>query len=123
MKKLILFIMLLGILNSRADIVVTIGTGTGSNASNTYPAPYGNYYFGARHQFLYTATELTAAGLGAGNITSIAFNIIAINGSPTHLGYTVQMKNSTLTNLSSWETSLTTVLNPASRTPVAGWNT
>jgi hypothetical protein len=90
----------------------------------SYPAPYGNYWWGARHQLLYTAAELSAAGLGAGNITTIAFNVTALNGTTAHQGYNVQMKNTTVTSLTTtWETGLTTVLNPAARTPVLGWNT
>jgi len=40
-----------------------------------YPTPYGNYYTKMRAQYIYTATELIAAGVNAGNLSSIAFNI------------------------------------------------
>ncbi|MBL7765533.1 MAG: CotH kinase family protein [Chitinophagaceae bacterium] len=55
---------------------VTVGTGTVQNNSTDYPAPYGNWYWGARNQFLIHASELTAAGLTAGNITSLAFDVV-----------------------------------------------
>ena len=56
---------------------VVIGNGTVQNCNTCYPAPYGNWYWGARHQMLILASELTAAGLTAGNITSLAFDIVS----------------------------------------------
>jgi len=53
----------------------TIGTGTITNSPYDYPAPYGNWYWGARHQMMVRASELTSAGITAGNINSLAFNI------------------------------------------------
>ncbi len=41
----------------------SIGTGTIQNGNTDYPAPYGNWYWGARNQFLILASELSAAGL------------------------------------------------------------
>ena len=43
-----------------------IGNGTITNSNTDYPAPYGNWYWGARHQILILASELQAAGLVAG---------------------------------------------------------
>src|SRR5690606_28130988 len=53
-----------------------IGTGsltTGSTAGN----PYYNYFGGYKTQYIYKASELTTAGLSAGNITSVGFDITA----------------------------------------------
>ena len=52
-----------------------VGTGTIQNSPYDYPAPYGNWYWGARNQIMYTAAELTAAGLTAGNLDSLAFDV------------------------------------------------
>jgi hypothetical protein len=52
---------------------IQIGTGTLVNSSTTYPAIYGNYFSNTRHQILYKASELIAAGVQAGKISSIAF--------------------------------------------------
>ena len=52
----------------------TIGTGTTSNTGTSYPAPYGNYYWGAKHQFIYYASELIAAGATAGSMSQMGFN-------------------------------------------------
>lgn len=57
-----------------------IGTGTIQNANTDYPAPYGNWYWGARHQMLIRASELSAAGMTAGMINSIGFEVAATNG-------------------------------------------
>ena len=56
-----------------------IGTGTIMNANTDYPAPYGNWYWGARHQILIRATELQAAGLSAGPISSLSFQVANTN--------------------------------------------
>lgn len=54
-----------------------IGTGTNQNCNTCYPAPYGNWYWGARNQILILSSELLAAGLTAGPIDSLAFDIAA----------------------------------------------
>jgi hypothetical protein len=55
----------------------TIGTGVIHNSPTDYPAPYGNWYWSARHQMLITADELNAAGLSEGMITTIAFDVVS----------------------------------------------
>ena len=57
----------------------TIGTGTSSNSNNSYPAPYGNYFWGAKQQYIYTAAELITAGATTGNITEFGFNVYLDN--------------------------------------------
>lgn len=59
---------------------VIIGTGTIQNSNTDYPAPFGNWYWGARHQMLIRASELSAAGLSAGMIQSIGFEVAGTNG-------------------------------------------
>lgn len=54
---------------------IPIGTGTDQNCNTCYPAPYGNWYWGARAQMLILADELIEAGLSEGEITSIAFDV------------------------------------------------
>jgi hypothetical protein len=54
---------------------VTIGAGTETNCNTCYPAPYGNWYWSARNQSLYPASDLIAAGLTAGTIESIAWDV------------------------------------------------
>jgi hypothetical protein len=54
-----------------------VGTGIIQNGYYDYPSAYSNWYEGARQQYLYTASELVSAGLSAGNIDSMAFDVIA----------------------------------------------
>lgn len=99
-----------------------IGADSGSNASNTYPAAYGNWYWGARQQYIYYASELNSAGLTAGNIDGLGFYVASINSGTTLIDYTISMKNSPTTSLSLWESGMMVVLNPANVTPVLNWN-
>ena len=102
------------ILNTNAT-TITIGTGVTTNTNTSYPAPYGNWYFGAKHQFLILATELNAAGMTAGNINSLAFKVQTPNGVPL-TGFTIAMKNTLSSSASTFETGLTTVFNPITYT-------
>ncbi|MFY8138285.1 MAG: CotH kinase family protein [Flavobacteriales bacterium] len=54
---------------------ISIGDGTLNNSTTSYPAPYGNWYWSARNQMLYKGSELLAAGLTAGPISSIAWDV------------------------------------------------
>ncbi len=101
---------------------ITIGTGTNFNTSTSYPAPYGNWYWGAKHQFLITASELSAAGMSAGNINSLAFNVATISGTALQ-NFTIALKNTTTSNLTTFETGLTTVFPAQTFTEITGVNT
>lgn len=57
-----------------------IDNGTEQNGNTEYPAPYGNWYWGARHQILVRASELQAAGLTAGPIQNISFDVVSTIG-------------------------------------------
>ena len=103
--------------------IVTFGTGSVVNTTYSYPAPYGNYYHGAKHQMMLKASELTAAGVSAGEIVSVAFSVATIAGTPLQ-GFTIKIGQTTQNDLSSWvSSSLTTVFSSTSYTDVAGWNT
>jgi hypothetical protein len=64
----------------------TVGSSDLQNSPYDYPAPYGNWYWGAKNQMLVHATELSAAGLTAGFITSIAFSVVSTDPN-THYDY------------------------------------
>ena len=112
--------------------IVPIGTGNVANTSFSWPCIYGHYYRNNRHQLLYTAAELLAAGVQPGVISSIEFFITSKlpNGTNssgyigTLPGFTIKMKCVNLTTLNNtWDnTGFTTVLNAANYTPVLGWN-
>jgi PKD repeat protein len=126
----IIFILLLsGKLFSQTT--VTLGTGNLNNTATTYPCPYGAYANGARHQILILASELQAFGLCGGPIQSIAFDVVSphvlgngnCTSNPPLTGFTIRMRQTTLTALSSFQTGLTTVFGPVNYMEVAGWNT
>jgi hypothetical protein len=108
-----------------AQSFAIVGSGTASNGSTTYPAPFGNYYWGAKHQFFVTAAQLSAAGIPAGaQISSLGFNVTAINSAPTHNGYYVKVYTTTLTNpISSGlvSTGLVAESTPVNQTMSTGW--
>ncbi|MFM8493517.1 MAG: hypothetical protein ACKOA7_07275, partial [Bacteroidota bacterium] len=98
-----------------------LGTGTITNTNITYPAPYGGYYWGARHQFLIRASELQALNIGA-PIVSLAFDVVANQGSAL-ANFEIKMGHTTATDLTSWQSGTSTVYSVPSYTDVPGWNT
>jgi hypothetical protein len=80
---------------------IAVGTGTVQNSPTDYPAPYGNWYWGARHQMLILASELTEAGLSAGDITSLAFDVVSTDTNTIYDYIDIHMKLVTLTDLTS----------------------
>ena len=68
----------------------TIGYGTTQNTSSTYPAPFGANRLGDKTHMLIRASELTAAGLTAGNITSVAFDVVTPVTTPL-ISFNIQM--------------------------------
>jgi len=103
-----------------------VGTGTASNTSTGYPAPFGNYYYGARHQMFVTAAQLSAAGITAGSsIGSVGFNVSATNASDPLVGWNVKVFTTTNTNPISAgyvTTGMVASSTPTTYTPVTGWN-
>lgn len=57
-----------------------IGEDDVQNDFTTYPAPYGNWYWSARNQMLIKAEELIAAGITAGSIENLAWDVAATQG-------------------------------------------
>ncbi|NLO19597.1 MAG: hypothetical protein GX121_06940, partial [Ignavibacteria bacterium] len=104
----------------------TIGTGTAFNGPYEYPAPYGNYWWGAKHQILIRADEMLAAGGVAGDLTSVSFNVHELNNLTVPLnGFNLKIKQTTESTLTAtWdEQGLTTVFTHAALPVTLGWNT
>ncbi|RYZ24001.1 MAG: hypothetical protein EOO16_02730 [Chitinophagaceae bacterium] len=83
--------------NDRLPVLPGLGdalVGTGSYGG--YVQPFRGSYGKAKSQYIYLASELRAAGLGAGNINGIAFNVTAINSLSAYQGFTVSMKHTAL---------------------------
>ena len=118
----LIFLILIAGTSSTFSQSFVIGTGTQTNTSTGYPAPYGNYYNGAKHQFLYKNYELTSAGLTAGEINKFGFNVANLNNSADLSDLYISMKNTTTEGLTEWETDLIPVYGPINYTPRLGWN-
>jgi hypothetical protein len=77
---------------------VTVGNNTMTNQAQSYPAPYGNSKKCSRHQFLYRANELLAAGLTAGPIYNLSWNV-AETGNDFYTSLDFALKHVPLTGL------------------------
>jgi len=102
---------------------VTIGTGSSLTSYSGYPTIFGNYWYQDWSQMVYTAAELQAAGLIAGNITALKFNVGALaDGTPS--GYTIRIGTTSASILTGFTTTgLTTVYGPTTPTMSTGLNT
>ena len=103
-----------------------VGSGTTANTTTSYPAPFGNYYWGGRDQFYITAAQLTAAGIPANaSISSVGFNVIADNGTTIHTGFTLKVYQTATANPISAAyitTGLAAQSTASNYNPIVGWN-
>lgn len=100
-----------------------IGTDMGSNTETTWPAIYGNWYTSEKHQMLFTAAELSAAGIVGGKIDQIDVPVTVINGTTSYHNFTIKMGCTNLTALgTTWETGLYTVFGPHTVNIAVGMN-
>lgn len=102
--------------------VLQVGTPDTQNTPTSYPAPFGNWYRNAKHQFLFTAAELTAAGVFPGKITEISWDVIQVNGANVYYDYSVSMGCTSVSSLSAFETGLVNVFSPQNINVVMGAN-
>ncbi|MGZ4033693.1 MAG: hypothetical protein ACXVP4_02415, partial [Bacteroidia bacterium] len=105
-----------------ASLMAQVGTGVTTNTATTWPAPYANWYTSGKHQLLFLASELNAAGITGGKIDQIDFDVIAINGISLYHNYTINMGCTNLTALTTWVTGLSNVYTPKNHTVTVGWN-
>ncbi|MDD3282915.1 MAG: hypothetical protein PHY41_05520, partial [Candidatus Cloacimonetes bacterium] len=104
--------------------VVEIGDGTEVNTTIGMPTPYGTYYMNFRQQYLVLATELNDLGGGPGPISSVSFNVAALNTCSPMPNYRIRIKPTEQTALSTtFEVGeYTEVFQAAEYMPVQGWN-
>lgn len=89
--------------NYSATLSETIATvGTGANTSN---APFNTQSLASKSQYLWTASELTTAGLVAGDISSIKLNVSSVGSDAMFLK--VRMKHATQSALDASNPDLT----------------
>jgi hypothetical protein len=74
----------------------TIGTGTTLTGATSQPTAFCNRWPNYWMQTIYTAAELNAAGLSAGNITSLAYNISTLGDAATNANFTVRIGSTNL---------------------------
>jgi gliding motility-associated-like protein len=80
---------------------ISIGTGTVGNTSNQYPCPFPDGFDGHRAQYLYRASELSDAGMSAGIISVIKFNVTALNNVGVLENFTIRIGTTGVNALSS----------------------
>ncbi|KWW42441.1 MAG: CARDB domain-containing protein [bacterium F083] len=73
-----------------SDFYSRVGSGTTTNVatSTTQPSPYNTVRRYAKEQYLYTAAELTAAGVQPGEITSLSFYLDTLTGTSASVQFT-----------------------------------
>lgn len=97
--------------------------GAGATTSATYSNPFYSLWSNTHNQHLLLASELSALGLYAGNITSLGLNITSAGTLPM-IDFSLKMGLTSATNMSSYvSTTMTTLYTNASYLPVAGVNT
>lgn len=102
-----------------AQSTCCIGTGTVSMGSTS--SPFNTYWYGARTNMLFTASEILANQGSAGSIAKIGFQISSV-GSPSMTGLTVRMQATTLTSLSAYVSSGWTTVFSGNYLPTGtGW--
>lgn len=104
-----------------AQTDIQVGTGTNTNSTTTYPTPFGDWYEGTRAQFLFTAQELTAAGMGPGLIMGVRWDVKSTSAGP-HENWELSIGSTTNGTLNSFVTGLTSVWGPTNYTPTQGVN-
>lgn len=103
----------------------TIGTGTSVTGNTEELTAFCNRRASYKMQILYTAAELSAAGLGAGDISSMAYTITSIGSNASNSAFTVKIGTTSLTALTDYvaSTGFTTVFPSAAYTHAVGVNT
>lgn len=113
------------LLATTADIApgfADIGTATTLSGSSDINTAFNNRWPSARTQLLYTAAEMQAAGMQAGNITSIAFNINSLGDAAFNDNFRVKIGNTGLSALTAFvdtTTGFTDVFTPKTYTHTA----
>jgi hypothetical protein len=109
----------------KPGISQSIGAGTTLTGDNDDVTAFGNRWPTFRMQLLYTASELTAAGLGAGPISAITFKINTLGSGAGNTNYVVTIGATTATALTGYAANGTfaTVFSAASYTHAIGLNT
>jgi len=104
-----------------SSVIAHLGGG-GNFTSAMGRTPFGTYCMDNRTQMLYSAGEMLSAGMAAGMISTIAFNV-GNPGSPAMTNFSIKMGSITHNFLTEAVPDLSLVYTSASYAAVAGWNT
>jgi hypothetical protein len=117
-KILLLFLGLFLCFTSTNAQFITIGAGT-TTTNGTGSDPIDGYFNSVRYQVVYTAAELTAAGLPAGStLTGIGWSVSEDYGGGVLGSYTVRLGHTASVNSAAHDASaLTQVVNPFAYNP------
>ena len=108
-----------------SSVTVQIGHDSILNPQVGYPAPYGNWYEGAEHQFIISANELIAEGLSAGPITDLSFDVAVVHCCPLRY-FKIAFDTTyldTFALFANFHSGCQQVFYDSLYTPVVGWNT
>ena len=115
-----------GFNNCVTSTIVQTGTAITAGSATAYN-PYAGLWESSHHQYLYRASDLIAAGVQAGKLSSLAFNITNLNGGNTsYSSFTVKIKctNDNVLNTTSMDyANLVQVYTAPVTNVAAGWNT
>lgn len=98
-------------------------SGTIGDGSTTYVQPFRGTFIKSKSQFVYTASELTAAGIKPGAITSVAFTITSKASTLPYNGLSLSLKNTTSSTLAGIFETGATLCYQNSYSTVSGVNT
>jgi hypothetical protein len=113
----------------RAQIDIPIGTGTTGNTNTSYPSPLQDFYEGSKMQYLFLASELSAAGMSPGTINAIKYNVLTLATSTNSFfaieQFTVKIGTTSTSSLgtTTWEPVSTIVYGPTNYLATLGINT
>jgi hypothetical protein len=111
MKKLTVLLSFLLLITGAFAVQVAVGSGISTTNYSGYPSVYGGYYMNAREQYIVNPAEFAAVGGGAGDITSIAFNVAAVNACGPLPNFTISMGHTANTQYTD-NTFITVTLSP-----------
>ena len=115
-------------LTAVSNIATTaIGSGTSLTAATAQPTAFCNRWPNYWSQTIYTVADLNAAGLVAGNITSLAYNVATLGDAATNANFTVNIGATSNINFATTTfvstAAFTNVYGPSTYTHTAtGWN-
>lgn len=95
----------------------------GTNAFGGYVQPLRGEFAKARSQYLYRADELTAAGITAGTISSLALNVTSKASTQPYNGFNISLKTTTSADMSGGLETGFTLCHSSTHSSTVGVNT